>query len=131
MYRSPLKVYGEYLIPKSACAAGMTGTSVVRAGKSGLEVVVCAEAGDDPDAGFGMDAGDSVTITLLHSQDGETFITMPAFSQTLEAQATFLPGDIIARMTLPHDCLPHIKGNLAFSTPPAGNVSMFPAYWPR
>jgi hypothetical protein len=135
MRNSPLKVYGEYLIPVGPAAATMTGTNVLRAGKSmsGLEVVVCAE--DD----FSLDAGESATISILHSQDGETFIALPPWEKTIAApgddpsasSADFKPGDILARMTLPVDCLPYIKGNLAFSAVPGGKVSMFPAYLPR
>ncbi|MDL2267201.1 hypothetical protein LJC46_04340 [Desulfovibrio sp. OttesenSCG-928-G15] len=142
MYKSPLKVFGEYLVPKTAAAASIAGDNVVRAGKSmsGLEIVVCVEPSDsDPDVGFDVAVGDTVTISLLQSMDGETFVALPEWKQTIAAPeddptATTIsarPGDIIARMTIPYDCMQFIKGNLAFSAAPVGNVSMFPAYLPR
>lgn len=136
MFKSPLKVYGEYLIDPQAAAASITGTNVVRAGKSmsGLEVVVCVEGEDE----ITCAVGDTVTISLLHAQDGETFIAMPEWEQAITApeddptatSVVFAPGSVIARMTLPYDCLPYIKGNLALSNP-QGEISMFPSYLPR
>lgn len=134
MYNSPLKVYGEYLVPKGAAATTMTGTNVVRAGRSmsGLEIVVCTEPStSDPDVGLTVASGASVTIKLKHSQDGTTFVALPDFAKTFSAATVFKPGEIIVRMTIPYDCMPYIKGDLAFSTAPTGNVSMFPAYLPR
>jgi len=134
MFRSPLKVYGEYLIPKAAAEGSMTGSNSVRAGKSmsGLEIVVCAEASDaDPEVGLTVAAGTSVTIRIKQSQDGEVFIALPDCAKSFDEESVFLPGEILARMTLPSDCLLHIKGDLAFSAAPEGNVSMFPAYLPR
>lgn len=143
MFKSPLKVFGEYLIPKTAAAATLTGTNVVRAGKSmsGIEIVVCIEEYNTPGATpVNLTVGNTVTITISNSQDGTTFTALPAWADKVKAPeknptATTIPakpGTIIARMTLPYDCKPYIKGNLAFGgTAPACNVSMFPAYLPR
>ena len=139
MLKSPLKVYGEYLIPKTALAASITGTNVVRMGRSmsGLEIVVCAEPSTaDPSVGVTIPAGASVTIKAFHSQDGETFIALPENKQTMAESTTFQPGEIIARMTIPYDCLPYVKASLAYTVQtsgsvPTANVSVFPAYLPR
>lgn len=141
MYKSPLKVFGEYLIEPQAAAASMPGGKVVRAGRSisGLEVVVCLEGDkNDPAAAVEQAVGDTITISLQHSLDGETFIALPSWEQTINAPkddpaavtVSFTPGSIMARLTLPCDCLPFIKGSLAMSNP-LGKVSMFPAYLPR
>lgn len=147
MFNSPLKVYDEYLIEPADVSAAMAGTNVVRAGESlsGLEVVVCVEpSAADPEVGFDLKVGTEVSILLQHSQDGETFIALPEWNQTVAAPKddpaattiTAAPGTIIARMTLPSDCLPFVKGNLEFAAGsggavPTGRVSMFPAYLPR
>jgi len=134
MFRSPLKVYGEYLIPPADAEESMNGDNIVRAGgMSGLEIVVCAEEA------FSMDAGETATIAVLHSQDAEIFVAMPPRTQAItppehdpEATAvSFKPGDIVARMSLPYDCLPYIKGKLEFSAPPSAKVSMFLSLLPR
>jgi hypothetical protein len=139
MFNSPLKVFGEYLIPKQALAASITGTNIVRAGKSmsGLEIVVCAEASNaDPDVGITIPATASVTLKPLHSQDGVTFVALPECKVTITASTAFAPGEIIARMTLPYDCMPFVKCSLAYTpetsgSVPAANISVFPAYLPR
>ena len=145
MYRSPLKVHGEYLIGDKdgvQAAANMPGNQIIRAGKSlsGLEIVVCANGtAADPEAAFSLEVGACLTISVKHSQDAETFIALPPWEAGIAApedaptalSVEFRPGDIIARMTLPYDCLPYIKGDLAFSAPPAGKLSMFPACLPR
>jgi hypothetical protein len=140
MYKSLLKVFGEYLIPKTALAASIAGSNVVRMGRSmsGLEIVVCAEGTTaDPENGsITVPVGASVTIKAKHSQDGVTFIALPEFKATMAAATTFTPGEIIARMTIPYDCMPYVKADLAYTveasgTLPAGNVSVFPAYLPR
>jgi hypothetical protein len=105
---------------------------------SGLEIAVCAEGtASDPENGtITVPAGASVAIKAYHSQDGVTFIALPEFKVTMAAATTFSPGEIIIRMTIPYDCLPFVKADLAYTVQtsgsvPAGNVSVFPAYLPR
>lgn len=132
MYKYNLRVHGEYLIKDKALPKGATenGTDVIRAGKSmsGLEVV-CAAKGD-----VSLAADSTVTINLLQSMDDETFIALPTKAeQVISAEKTsFEDGEVIARMTLPSDCMPYIKGNLATDDAAAsGNFDLFLAYLPR
>ena len=61
MFKSPLKVHGEYLIAPCPLAAALTGTQAVRAGgsMSGLELLVCVEA-----APLTAQVGDAVTLSI-------------------------------------------------------------------
>ena len=138
MYKKTLRVFGEYLIEGKAIPvnATHTGDKVVRAGKSmsGLEVVAVATvpAGGNP---VSIPANATVTITVQQSLDSQVFIPLPTKSETkIEAgKTTFEDGEVIARMTLPYDCMPFIKGNLTTAAAPAatGNVDLFLAYLPR
>ncbi len=131
MYKYNLRVNGEYLIENAALPknATVTGTDMVRAGGGSSLEIVCAAKGP-----VTLTAGKEVSIRVLHGRDGENFAALPV-SATVTIQSgntNFNDGDIIARLTLPYDCLPLIKANLATTdTAAAGNFDLFLAYLPR
>lgn len=132
MYKYNLKVNGEYLIKGAALPrnAIVNGANVVRAGgsMSGLEII-CAAKG-----AVTLAAGSEVAIHVLHSQDDETFIALPVqgLAAVSAGKTAFEDGEIIARLTLPYDCLPYVKANLGTNDAAAGgSFDLFLAYLPR
>lgn len=132
MYKYKLRVNGEYLIKDTALPrnAVVNGVKAVRAGKSmsGLEIV-CAAKG-----AVTLAAGSEVAINVLHSQDGETFIALPArgLAAISAGKTAFEDGEVIARLALPYDCMPYVKANLGTNDASAGgSFDLFLAYLPR